>query len=164
MSDIIDELRRTDYVMFKDGWQSKDLAARAGIEILRLREENAKLKASPDANHRSGFDTDPPTRAYVDILKAEISELRLKETGLKIAMTKIAAYEARIAELEGDTPPAQTRPVSEITGSAISETPPQSRMTENEIRAAVQTGSVSVATTVQTYGRPPAQTRMRGSE
>lgn len=74
MADLIEELSRASYVMFKDGWQSKDLAARAGIEILRLREENAKLKASPDANHRSANDVATVAPGQ-DALIADIARL-----------------------------------------------------------------------------------------
>ena len=45
MSGVIQELKRAAYVMFKDGWQNSDLAARAGLEILGLREQVKKRDA-----------------------------------------------------------------------------------------------------------------------
>lgn len=44
MSDILDQLRRVAYVMFKDGWQSKETAGLAFLEIVKLRAEITRLQ------------------------------------------------------------------------------------------------------------------------
>jgi hypothetical protein len=49
MSDVIDELKRVSRCIFKDGWESADLHARAGIEIAMLRARIAEMQAAAPA-------------------------------------------------------------------------------------------------------------------
>ena len=45
MRGIVEQLQRVAYVMFNDGWQSKEIAPLAGLEIITLRSRVAALEA-----------------------------------------------------------------------------------------------------------------------
>ncbi|HEX5935890.1 MAG TPA: hypothetical protein VFY63_17150 [Pseudorhizobium sp.] len=67
MSDILGQLRRVAYVMFKDGWQSKEVAPLAGMEIISLRADITRLQkeldtAREDALEEAAAEVDRVTR------------------------------------------------------------------------------------------------------
>ncbi len=45
MSDLLDQLKRVAYVVFDDGWQSKEIAPFVGLEIISLRAKVRTLEA-----------------------------------------------------------------------------------------------------------------------
>lgn len=56
MVDLITELQRVSRCVFKDGWESSDLHARAGLEIARLRARIAELEGIPPVDHLVGLE------------------------------------------------------------------------------------------------------------
>lgn len=56
MSDIVTRLRRAEYVMFSDGWQSSTLHETAADEIERLTKERDDYKADYLRRHKEARD------------------------------------------------------------------------------------------------------------
>lgn len=64
-TDILSELKRVSRCVFKDGWESADLHARAGIEIAMLRARIAELQAA--APNVTGAIADRRDLSHVDL-------------------------------------------------------------------------------------------------
>lgn len=103
MRDIIEELRKAEYVMLKDGWQSRDLAARAGLVILALRGELAKLQRTPANSVR------PRERPELeDLLKAAKAKVdAMSEAELQEMINEQGASYARSIKRAVSTESAQ---------------------------------------------------------
>ena len=76
MKDILTQLQRVAYVMFKDGWQSKETAGLAFLEITSLRAEITRLQKELETAREDALEE---AAAIFDARNDKITELMERE-------------------------------------------------------------------------------------